>query len=662
MAIVERESDAGKNTIRYLYDIPDDPNDAITFNGILMYQDGAEVCLSKCKGEHIIRLTTVASMEFLRSPSQTYTQAMDLTMEKYQRPVDPERRDTISAWFADPDNFIVNSIVIWLPDMGDSINALMQGQAGITIVDYDLAGNNRMQADERRRLPESISTKTFQIPTIDSNSPNATERHIRLSQTCSNNLAAQNQPANICGSVHMQNGAPTGYWFDVCPNPDCDWTGRPGHLIDGQHRARGVADSASPLEILSTNIIDEATFDADARSKIFEEVTNTATQLADLHRLNLAYRRRGQIRLAGQTFDMTAGSPNSRSYEVLASLTQGNNPPGAVLQNRIHVLPPQPNRNAYPGRMMNITDGVIWSSIAGNNMNENWWAGPNGPWVNPATGAPLTVAQASRSLQFFYEALSGVAWPGGVAATYWQLPGPGNLGRGRLQNPNGPVQSIFKMYPTVVNKIRSQRPAARIPTVAEFRTVLSYLSPINWEIGTWKRFDQPSIGGQGWRNHLTRILRGLIRDVPLIIAAGAAPRLNPARRVIPVPGRPGLADVNDWVKAAPDDIDWLTGFTPADPNWDGANLSMGGIWDIRWNVPSPDCRPASASNEPPLTAVDGRATITVELGGNVVYEGSTQQMRYNLELNFPPGLTGTLTIRYENINGLASELTTVVSS
>ena len=71
VAIVERESDAEKNTIRYLYDIPNDPNDAITFNGILMYQDGAEVCLSKCKGEHIIRLTTVASMEFLHQVRHT---------------------------------------------------------------------------------------------------------------------------------------------------------------------------------------------------------------------------------------------------------------------------------------------------------------------------------------------------------------------------------------------------------------------------------------------------------------------------------------------------------------------------------------------------------------------------------------------------------------
>lgn len=660
MAIVERESEPEKNTIRYLYDAPDDPQDAITFNGILMYQDGAEVCLSKCKGEHVIRLTTVASMEFLRSPSETYAQAMDLTMEKYQRPVDPERRDTISAWFADADNFIVNSIIIWLPDMGDSIDALQQGQAGITIQDWVQAGNQQMDADEHRRLPESISTKKFQIPTIDSNSPAATGRHIRLSQTCSNNLPLPHQPQNICGAVHERNEAPTGYWFDVCPNPLCDWTGRPGHLIDGQHRARGVADSASPLELLSTNVIDEATFDPDARSKIFEEVTNTATQLDDLHRLNLAYRRRGQINMAGVSFDMTAGTSNSQSYEVLASLTQGNNPPGSILKDRIHVLPKPPNRNAYAGRMMKITDGVIWSSIDGNNMNENWWA-PNGPWVN-AGGGLLTVAQASRSLQFFYEALSGVPWPGGVPATYWQVPAGGNLGRGRLQNPDGPVQSIFKIYPTVVNKIRSQRAAANVPRTNEFSTVLNYLSPINWEIGTWKRFNQPSIGGQGWRNHLTRILRGLIRDVPLIIAGGAAPTLDPARPIVPVPGRLGLADVNDWVKAAPDDIYWLSGFMPSDSTWEGTNLSSGGIWDIRWNVPSPDCRPASASNEPPLTAVDGRATITVELGGNVVYEETTQEMNYNLELNFPPSLTGTLTIRYENINGLASILSTVVSS
>ena len=108
------------------------------------------------------------------------------------------------------------------------------------------------------------------------------------------------------------------------------------------------------------------TFDADARSKIFEEVTNTAT-IADLHRLNLAYRRRGQIRLQG---NFRHDRRFSKLSLIRRALLTGNNPPGG-LQNRIHVLPPQPNRNAYPGRMMNITDGVIWSSIAGNNMNEN---------------------------------------------------------------------------------------------------------------------------------------------------------------------------------------------------------------------------------------------------------------------------------------------------
>ena len=148
---------------------------------------------------------------------------------------------------------------------------------------------------------------------------------------------------------------------------------------------------------------------------------------------------------------------------------------------------------------------------------------------------------------------SGVAWPG----AWLMLKSSTKLGRGRLQNPNGPVQSIFKMYPTIRFHHNGRRLGYQD---AEQR------SACQREIGTWKRFDQPSIGGQRWRNHLTRILRGLIRDVPPIIAAGAAPRLNHARRIGLCRG--AHADVNDWVKAAPDDIDWLTGFTPADANWE----------------------------------------------------------------------------------------------
>lgn len=678
MALIDQEEAHEKNTTRFLYDIADDPGDAINFNGMLMYQKGSLVCLSKIRGIDVIRITSVPSMEFARDPTDTYEQAVDVTMQKYQRPVETARRNQIANWFPDVGNFIVNSVLVWIPEFGDALEVLDPGTCGFT-EDWDhiVPGPANLLA-ARKKLPESIGRRSYQICTIDRDDVNASERHIRLAQQCNNDLADPGDPhPDLCGAVHEIEAGPTGFWFDVCPNPDCDWTGRPGHLIDGQHRSRGIAESAMPSELLSVNVVDAAYFDAEARSKIFDEVTNTARQLDDLHRLNLAFRREGTVKIS-RDFDFAGGGSNARSYSVMAKLTNGQ--PGATLENRIHLLPKHPDHGAArKGRMMNVKDAVIWSSIDyAPYYYEDWWAA-GGPWgAGPAVavggwGGILTVNQAANSLMLYYEALCGVAWPNtGVrnapapaanpnqvvpagAVMYWETP-THDRNVGRLQRPNDFVQAIFKMYPTVVERIRDARPGARIPLIGEFTAVLSYIADINWNVTTWKNFGMARApGGQAVIGHLTRILRGLISDVNLTAAGVLAAPMPPPRAP--------LATINDWLLANPDPCDWIAGYCPGDGPWEGTNLDNPVNWDIRWEVPTPSCRPPTRCNQPPLNAVGGEATIELELDGDIVIEDTTTDMQFVLDLpGYPAGKSGEIRVIYRNWGGEESTLIAPVNS
>jgi len=120
------------NTKIAIYDRPGDEADAVKFHGLMMFQKEKWVCLSRSSSNEVIRVTDVPSMEFKREPAETVDQALDADLTKYQRPSDASRVDTVSAWFGDGGNFIVNSGLVWLQEMVESqdlknLNTLLLG-------------------------------------------------------------------------------------------------------------------------------------------------------------------------------------------------------------------------------------------------------------------------------------------------------------------------------------------------------------------------------------------------------------------------------------------------------------------------------------------------------------------------------------------------------
>lgn len=707
-----------QNTKIAVYATPDNPVDAVRITGVMMFQKGKWVSLSRMKAEDILRLTNVPSMEFLRQPKDTVEQALDTSLEKYQRPAESSRLTEISNWFGDDGNFIVNSGLVWLPDMGNPVDNLGDAVIGSKETwtgvpnegdDYDQIVDDFAEADrdaELHKLPESIGVKEYRFPTISDGGGGATPEYIRLREICTETIG---DPPDICGwtantysdnfdprveiidrgtayaneqDIAIDSGTGAGmivnitqqagrvteieitelgegylsgdvleipggndgtftianYWFDVCQN--CGWSGRPGHLIDGQHRARGAADT-EPLEMLATNIIEGDDFDDEARSKIFAEVTNTSKPLDELHRVNLGFRGERLVRAGSVDHDYGLAR-FSKGYKIAAKLTKGW-AGNEVMVNRIHLLPKHPNKTAVrKGRMLNVTQFVKWSArnFPGH-FDENWW-GVGGPWHKHNTAGTLTVNNAAKSFHNFWDAVSQM-WP-----TAWETD---DLKVKNLQK-DWILESIFKLYPAVVKRIRDRQPPGstkNVPSTTEFKNYLRYMGAIDFNNkSSWNNFNQErAAAGQGKKNHVTKILRGLVADA---VPTNAAQK--PTRA-------PTTGDVNVWMYGEPT-IDSLTVTDHADFGTRARTET------VTWTSDT-TCRAAARADEPHLLAVKD-AEIWIEFDGSKYFEGTSEGVTKDIELPLTddsgvrvPGEAGTLNVRYVNINGEYCVFTTDVT-
>ena len=709
-----------QNTKIAVYAMPNNPADAVRIRGMMMFQKEKWVSLCRMKSEDILRLTNVPSMEFLRQPKDTVEQALDTSLEKYQRPAERSRLTEISSWFGDDGNYIVNSGLVWLPDMGDPVDHLGDADIGSkeTWTQVPTAGEeyDRIVRDftpnlrdaELHKLPESIGVKEYRFPTISDGDAGATPQHIRLREICTEPKVGD--PLAICGwtaNIYSDNFDPrvevtdggTGYsnrqnipivsgtgegmivnitqqagcitsveitelgagylsgdvlvipggnddgaftianyWFDVCQT--CGWSGRPGHLIDGQHRARGAAET-KPLQMLATNIIEGDNFDDGARSKIFAEVTNTSKPLDELHRVNLGFRGERLVRTG--SIDHDYGMPRfSKGYKIAAKLTEGWTT-NRVMVNRIHLLPKHPDRSAVrKGRMLNVTQFVKWSArnFPGH-MDENWW-GVGGPWKKHIAAGNLTVNDAAQSFHNFWDAVSQI----------WSTAWDGNDQKVKNLQKDWILESIFKLYPAVVKRIRDCQPAGtakNVPSTTEFMNYLRYMGAIDFNNkSSWNKFNQErAAGGQGKKNHVTKILRGLIADATPTTTA------QKARRA------PSIGDVNVWMYGEPT----IASLTVTDSADFGTRARTE---TVTWTSDT-TCRDAARADEPHLLAVKD-AEIWIEFGGTKYFEGTSNAVTIDLVLPLrddsgvrAAGERGTLNVRYVNINGESSVFTTDVT-
>jgi DGQHR domain-containing protein len=278
------------------YYISEDVPSKIEMEGIAVEQKSRKFYVVKAKAIDIDRLCRVPRIDFNEDNEKHAAQAINRgIISEWQRPLDDDRVASISNFFKNDNNFMVNAVVISLPEDVWEINELKDAYVNIEI----------------------DSTKWM-----------------RKKCEC----GYEDYKDTSEGKIYR--------WFDKCPYHECHTNGndiRPGIIIDGQHRIRGTqGDQCGPAqrsEYMVATVLPKAQFPPSRQAKIFTEITTTAEDLQTSHKLYLLYKfglavprlhMRIPLLSKQQPFDFreetTIGQNNRRAYQIACELCIRNSP------------------------------------------------------------------------------------------------------------------------------------------------------------------------------------------------------------------------------------------------------------------------------------------------------------------------------------------------
>jgi hypothetical protein len=472
---VQRELSGGKPVFFYTGAPP-----PIKIRGLSIVQKGKTFFIVKGAAVDLDRLCRVPVIPYDRDNDEIAAWVLSPVDDKWQRTLDPERIELIRKFFQRGRSFIVNSVVLALPAEGTKVTEV-DGVADI-IVDVT--------------------------------------------------WAAKKCPNTRCGFVPASGSAHAGTSFDACPR--CEWDGRPGMIVDGQHRIRGAA-TAGPVhwtEPLVATILLSNQFSPSDMARIFTEITTSAVDLDPLHKLFLLYRFELQGRNIGQVSNAdftrlppaggarnTTGLRNRRAYEVVCTICQQ---PSSRWHNRITLLPSASGK-ARRGDVIDADRALVY-------IEE--WLRPVGVLADPKEpDGMLPLAACAESLQDYLEALlavwpKGGGTPPGVSTTWWQDLRGAN---GTLQQ-RGIFEVLFQLFPSVVRRLKAAKLDINKKNLTD---QIRYVEEIDWSDTSWSELGAPDKN----KNMLFEILDHLFSLAP-----------NPVHssRVAPW--------INTWIKANPDGV------------------------------------------------------------------------------------------------------------
>ena len=429
-------------------------------------QKGKNIYSGATLAENAYKLGKVPRMNFTNDPSSAANQALDLSLTQYQRPLMDARRMDISSWFnATGINHLATSPLVWLPELENpatSVDLEQKLQDGYGSI-YEIQG-----------LIGGIGTvKKISIPVMNNDIVPADAVCIRVRRSCDG------------GGTHRPYTAPRNEWFDYCET--CHWNGKPGEIIDGQHRISGTALAPNQCtEPIPLNVVLGTDFTPALKSKLFTEVSVESTPLDELHQINLKFRSRPVLDHDKMKF--RTDSQRVQLYEACVLLTRSG-----ILQNRIMILP-NSRGGRTRGAMATSTQMVNWFCMSG--LVSAYEA------LNGAGSA--TPAILLEVIENWFEAVSTSNW-GGIASTVlWTS----------SRRPVGPINkpAQTEIFSRLLAPTIRQLGIVGVPSSSDFSQITSYLAAIDVRSG------QPMMniwgsGGQNSRNNLVMIMKSMIRDV-----------------------------------------------------------------------------------------------------------------------------------------------------
>lgn len=272
----------------------------ITLKGVQVDQKGKRFFIAKGTARDFDRLSKVPRIDFDKSNTDLALQAQSPeAIKEWQRPLNRDRMVSISKFFQDDLNFIVNAVIVSLPKRYDH-------SEHISTISEDLT--------------------EVKIP-CDWMVQECPECEWEIKEGSGDDLQRK--------------------WFDRCPNHDCDRhtrDPRPALILDGQHRIRGTQGPHSSSDVREEQIVGtillESEFPLKKQAEIFTQITTTAEDLDTPHKIYLLY----QFGLAAPRLKLSApfaepgsvaadfrqgtelGARNRRAYEIACRLCTKDGP------------------------------------------------------------------------------------------------------------------------------------------------------------------------------------------------------------------------------------------------------------------------------------------------------------------------------------------------
>ena len=265
----------------------------------------------------------------------------------------------------------------------------------------------------------------------------------------------QECPTANCGWMPGQLDASFQGWYaDCCP--DCGTCTRPGLVVDGQHRLRGMSRNPdinnNHLEpVFSTWLILQDGFNRNRVARIFTEVTSSAVALPKLHQefLSAKYDLQPHYDSASQ-----AGKNRKRAYHISSQLNLTAGPWGNC-DGRIEMIDRKRSNNGDIIDVARLTDYIT-----------RWLE--SGPFM---TSSDQDIMDA---LENFLQAVLTL-WPG---ANYWST----------IRYTVGALQSrgVFRMLLTILEKTSTRLNNSGLALSARnYTDELKYIKPIDWSLSEW---------------------------------------------------------------------------------------------------------------------------------------------------------------------------------
>lgn len=356
------------------------------------------------------------------------------------------------------------------------------------------------------------------------------------------------------------NSAFLGWFADCCA--ECGYCTRPGLVVDGQHRLRGMSrnpdQNNNHLELVfSTWLFNDDGFSRNKVAKIFTEVTSSAVELPKLHQEFLSAKYDLQPNYDPNT---NQGRNRKRAYYIASQLNLsagklGNN------DGRIEMIEKSRSFRGDVIDVARLTDYIA-------------------KWLE--NGGPFELLSDSDIIDAIENFISAAitVWDG---KSYWSND---RHNIGALQ-----TRGIFRMLLTILEKtsIRLQNSGFDLNT-RNYISELEFIKPLNWALPEWGQVYTRQDSDQ---NITRKILQSIYDNAP-----------NP-----PIQGQTISTDINQWMAQTPDLVEITS---------KAGSISNDSI-EIQFSSNFPVINHKTVEYSWPQNA-KGNATAIIELNGSIIDE------------------------------------------